>query len=164
MFKLIRLFIPVLIIVFVLPMLIPGPDGKPIMSFSDWLPSQQTLRNIGNSVGDTINGAAALVGQEPVIATAASKKLYKWQDQHGRWHFSDDPKQVPSHAKAQAMPQLANSTMAAPPQTKAADNDAGPSFSLSPTTLPITQIPQLIDDAKKVREQIEARNQQLEQQ
>jgi hypothetical protein len=85
---------------FVVPMLVTGPDGQPIMKPADWLPDFK--RSSGS-----IDGVPT-VGRSP----ATSGKLYKWQDENDRWHFSAEPPAELSSGKgsieASTMPELEN--------------------------------------------------------
>lgn len=75
---------------FVAPMLLPGPDGKPIMTLEDWIPRDLIAWVTGaldkvselpsdavNTVGDTIIGEGA--------------EIYHWRDENGVLHYSDEP-------------------------------------------------------------------------
>lgn len=160
MFKLIRLFLPLLIIVFVLPMIMPGTDGKPVMSLSDWLPDTSAIRGL---FSDSVNKAARLVGQDDVVIFK-KPQLYKWQDEKGRWHFTDKASEASGHAIEEAIPKPVNRM---PPPPSVEGDEAGPAastegFSFSPTSIPLSDIPKLIDDAKKLRDIARDRHEKLE--
>ncbi|BBM02586.1 hypothetical protein [Microbulbifer sp. GL-2] len=87
-----------------LPMLLPGPDGKPIMSPGDWLPDQQTLDSVRHqgqralqAVSSTTQKSAqqletlvessGLVSKEQI--NEPTTEVFTWQDNEGNWHFSD---------------------------------------------------------------------------
>lgn len=164
--KIFRLLLPLLIIGFVVPMILPGKDGQPIMSWQDWLPKASTLESVKTSVAKVANSAAELVGEEKPF-TLPSQDLYKWQDPQGRWQFTDDPKKIPDYALSQfqseAMPKVVNS-MAPPPLMPEEESAAIPGAGLVGSDgIQLEKMPQLIDEAKKVREQLERRNQELEQ-
>ena len=61
------LFTLVLIGAVLLPMVITGPAGEPIMTPDDWLPEST-----------------------PELPRPAAV-IYKWQDAAGNWHFGEDP-------------------------------------------------------------------------
>lgn len=160
--KIARLFMPLLIIGFVLPMILPGSDGKPIMRLDDWLPNQQTLVKLMNQSIKLINSGATLITDEPVIG-AAKPTLYKWQDAQGRWQFTNDVKQVPEEVlpriKAQTLPTVVN-TMQPPVMTESGEMlGTAPSVDAQPS---LAKLPDLIDEAKKVRAQLEAKNKAIE--
>ena len=186
MFKLLRLFLPLLLIVFVLPMLVPGPNGKPVMSPNDWLPNKTTLNKVSYFFSDSKNKILRMVDQITVNKNlddeagsdaagqpnqqqwfGSSNKLYKWQDAAGQWHFSDDPKQAGGRdVSQQLMPVLINQM---PPMTQQDPESAQPveantssGFPFSPTSIPVGDIPKLIEDTKKIRAQLEQRNKTIE--
>lgn len=81
-----------LIVLFALvaPMIIPGPDGKPIMTIDDWIP-HDLIASIGkgtDTVSDVIEG-----GSEAIEAgiTGAGSQIYTWRDDNGVLHYSDQP-------------------------------------------------------------------------
>lgn len=121
-----------------LPMFLKGPNGKPIMSLSDWVPTvdQQALDmdKLSNSLEQLTSGGAAgespfaasqTAGEAPakvVAAKAASgSRMYKWQDEKGRWHFSSE--RPPQHIQAaeEELPEMEN-LMEAP--VKAEENSS----------------------------------------
>lgn len=66
-----------------LPMVITGPSGGPIMTLDDWVP-------------DVIRGSGGLdVGVDAVKSLQESTEMsfsggiFKWQDENGHWHFSN---------------------------------------------------------------------------
>ena len=180
MFKLLRLFLPILIIVFVLPMVLPGSNGKPVMSPKDWLPDQSTLSKLSHFFSTVVNEAATLVGRDGAVEQSNSvfsrdqqlngnsSKFYKWQDKNGQWHFSDDPKQAQGYQTSQqTMPEVMNRMPALVKEDAGSSEPAVSSdqqgFQFSPTSIPINDIPKLIEDTKKVRAQLEQHNRELEQ-
>jgi hypothetical protein len=64
-----KLMILVVILACIGPFFIKGPDGEPLMKLADWLPAD--------------------VPDPP--AREVRTTVYKWQDEHGVWHFSNDP-------------------------------------------------------------------------
>ena len=68
------LVIAVLIGALVAPHFIEGPDGEPIMTLDDWT-------------------------EDLAPVSAATTEAYRWQDEHGRWHFSDSADAVPDHVE-----------------------------------------------------------------
>jgi hypothetical protein len=97
-----------------LPMLIKGPDGRPMMTVNDWLPDMSTLAATEGKAVAAMNSLQSMVapdqladstpaqqqasGQLAVDVTKADAgsravsagKMYKWQDGNGRWHFSSE--------------------------------------------------------------------------
>ncbi len=120
-----------------LPMFLKGPDGKPIMALSDWVPDvdQQVLDmdKLGSSLEQLTSGAggespftAPQTADEPSTKVVAAKsgsgsRMYKWQDEKGRWHFSSE--KPPQHIQAaeEELPEMEN-LMEAP--VKAEENSS----------------------------------------
>lgn len=164
--KVFRLLLPLLILGVVIPMILPDKDGQPIMTWRDWLPKTSSIEAMTESVTKIANSAAELVGEERPFNVPA-QDLYKWQDPQGRWQFTDDPKKIPDYALSQfqsePMPKAVNS-MVPPPVIPEDDTVPNPGVGLAGSGgISLEKMPQLIDEAKKVREQLERRNQELEQ-
>jgi hypothetical protein len=107
-----------LLLVIGLPMLVKGPDGRPMMTVNDWLPdgsslaategkavaamsSLKALVDVGSPAvsassqqqRDSHSGmlAADVTGTDGASRAVTTGKMYKWQDDKGRWHFSSQP-------------------------------------------------------------------------
>jgi len=148
--KLLRLFLPILVLIFVLPMIVPGPDGEPVMGLDDWLPSTAPIKA----------SVEKLRPKEPTV-------LFKWQDENGQWHFSDKPVDSAKQLIKTEVPDLVN-TME-PLESGSNDKESvsvglkvPEGFQFSPTTVPLQDIPELIDEAKKARAMLEQRGKELE--
>lgn len=130
-----------LIVLVGLPLLMTGPNGKPIMRIGDWLPNTAKLQSMlsrlpgGLELGsqleqavDTISGvelapsettAPATTRQldeysnSPVVLSSSSGKMYKWQDDEGKWHFSTQKPLKAKNVRVESLPQVKN-VMAAP--------------------------------------------------
>ena len=65
------------VLMVVMPMLLKGPDGEPIMRLSDWVPS--------NFIDSFVGGVNKLpdLGKE--------SQIYTWVDENGVLHYSDKP-------------------------------------------------------------------------
>jgi hypothetical protein len=105
----------VLIFAVLLPMMIKGPNGQPIMALEDWLPDSYTLlANLPLSLTEVVQ----LGSDEPASRTATqadaiklsanSGQIYKWQDQQGRWHFSSEKPVLDVNAQLEQLPELEN--------------------------------------------------------
>ncbi|WP_339669060.1 hypothetical protein [Dasania marina] len=168
MWKYIRILLPLIVLGFIVPMIMPGQNGKPIMSPRDWLPDEKTLEKITESVSKVANTSSEIAGGRPVFQST-KKQLYKWQDKEGNWQFTDNYNQIPDYAlsqlQAQDMPSTVNS-MVAPTiveATDTAETKAAGSNLLKPDgSVDISKAPELMTEAKKVRAQLEARNKVLE--
>ncbi|WP_019528459.1 hypothetical protein [Dasania marina] len=165
MWKYIRIFLPLIVLGFIVPMIMPGQNGKPIMSPRDWLPDEKTLDKITESVSKVANTTSEIAGGRPVFQST-KKQLYKWQDKEGNWQFTDNYNQIPNYAlsqlQAQDMPSTVNS-MVAPTIVEVAEAASAGSNLLNPDGTPdVSKMPEMVDEAKKVRAQLEARNKTLE--
>ncbi len=89
-----RLFYKMLFVVMgiglIAPMFIIGPNGKPMMTFNDWMPN---IDSIKGQVGTVTELGSSLIGAEDSQnqANGPGKNFYKWQDQNGVWQYSDKP-------------------------------------------------------------------------
>lgn len=116
----------------VLPLLIKGADNKPIMSGEDWFPNGDRLiglarelsLRIGHLMGGEESGPAITPGspgaapaeiqssalrEAPDSFRPESGKMYKWQDEQGRWHFSSDkPRQLSAATTIEDLPDVKN--------------------------------------------------------
>lgn len=140
-----------------MPMLMPGPDGKPMMTGKDWLPDSGQFNQLIAKAKKLVYSANDLMENETGVNLGASRgKIYKWQDEHGTWHFSDtaSDKIDAANQMVEAMPQIRNS-MQSPPKIDFGDEKSQISNNVPniplPTTIPLAKIPKLIDDAKNVQ-------------
>lgn len=115
-----------------LPMLIKGPDGRPIMTVNDWVPELDKLVIDTHAVSDTVESlqsAAKGIGSDRITASAVSAdqsaqqglteadpnrlsrgsgKMYKWQDDSGQWHFSSEKPKTSQQASIEDLPDVEN--------------------------------------------------------
>ncbi len=113
-----------------LPLLMKGPDGKPIMTWRDWLPDTSSIpvdKASINQVVDQlqhISAPAETAGgsmpklesdtggvttlQTPTSFSTGSGKMYKWQDEKGRWHFSNQKPMAASQVSMEELPEVEN--------------------------------------------------------
>lgn len=178
--KMIKLLLPLLVMAFVVPMIMPGPNGHPVMTWQDWLPSTASVQHWHATLTSMWNRIAGSVEQTTGLDVApAPTQLYKWKDANGNWHFTDRADMVDSNAARAPLPTAVN-TMAPPPVIKhdattsiwsqgsnphalPAQTSSQSSFSLPlPATIPADKIPQLIDDAKKLQQISDDRAKQLD--
>jgi hypothetical protein len=168
--KMIKLILPLFMLVFVMPMIMPGPNGKPVMSIHDWLPKPTSIERVRANLLSWWRRATNSVEQTTGLDIAPEpEQLFKWKDANGTWHFTNRAGMASKDAQKQALPTATN-TMAPPPVVvREHDNDhetsASPSPSIPlplPTTIPVDKIPQLIDDAKKLQKLPQDRAGQLD--
>lgn len=145
-------------------MIMPGPDGKPLMSWRDWLPAGGNLEKLQNSLRE----AAAVIEPGSQQSSAAGlfeeKRLYQWQDAQGQWHFSDTPNPASVPVASKPLPVIVNRMQPVSiPGADAADNSvmAG-AINFSPTTIPVEKIPGMIDDALNIQKLSDQYARQLE--
>ena len=181
----IKLMLLGLIGLLVAPLIIKGPDGRPIMSLDNL-----NLFNSQKSAYNQSNDKSSLT------------TVYKWQDAEGQWHFSDNKIKGENHqtlrynSNSNVIQSLAKKEE---PQVYAANNhqplefinratssrtkpskeeeeapfnqryyhDQGANSSggyaaTNFATIPTADIPELMKKAKEVQQLIDARNRQLE--
>jgi hypothetical protein len=110
----IKLAAVLLVIALFLPMWLKGPDGKPIMTIGDWVKLPTEVNAIVDGAGDLVEKLGAPVRETfeagPEAADSPSGEYYRWQDEEGQWHFSDQP---PAGAEptlvADKLPEVRNS-------------------------------------------------------
>jgi hypothetical protein len=166
--KMIKLLLPLIMLVFVVPMIMPGPNGKPVMSFKDWLPNSASVERVRTSLLSWWHRISNVVEQNTGLDVAPEPaQFFKWQDANGTWHFTNRADMASKDAQRQALPTATN-TMAPPPVVeRERDHDSEPSPKASmpvplPTTIPVDKIPQLIDDAKKLQKISQERATQID--
>lgn len=112
--------------------------------------------------------------QEPVVAKAGV--FYRWKDKDGVWQFSNLPNPgtpnivVETDPNANVLQSLSSDkidkalgravAMETPEGDEAEDEDKGPDIPL-PTTIPITEVPELINQAKAVQDLMNKRTEML---
>lgn len=134
-------------IAFAGPMLMKKPDGTPFME-GPW-----------NSSSDT--GHSSSVN--------ASQSFYKWQDENGTWHYSDQP-QVGKNIETVTVNTNANLIQSLKiekkeekelaPEVKKDQPDT-PSIPL-PMTVPLEKISKMLDDANNMQQLMDDRKTQID--
>ena len=75
------------------PMIMPRPDGKPIMTVDDWIPHDTIawFKRSFSGLSDLVeDGQEGVAGLQPG-ATGAGTEIYTWRDDNGVLHYSDTP-------------------------------------------------------------------------
>ncbi|MGI9294261.1 MAG: hypothetical protein ACR2PS_09790 [Pseudomonadales bacterium] len=162
-----KLMLLTLIAMLAMPMFIVGPGGKPIMSANEWLPGNLTFGKIKRKAIAAWNAAGGVIEAETgVDATIQTPKMYKWKDYNGNWQFASEPppENTANEVYVKEMPKLGN--VMEPVKVQARDNgsdSAGAGFKLAfPSTIPVQDIPKLVNDAKKLQHAANQRKQSLE--
>lgn len=155
-----------------IPFIIKGKDGNPLMSMDHFSAPKIALPDLTNLEAKARNTLTA--AQEEIetvqekISDALPKqetKIFKWKDDKGQWHFSDQPRtkgqstEVKIDSKVNTLPTVKAVSEQKSTPTK---NDESSDFGLSLTTVPLGQVPQLIEDASSVKDTLNARYQQFE--
>lgn len=138
---------------------LPGPNGKKIIDWSDMLPSQQVQKKVANMIN--VDLPELSLGDMETPFAEKKTTIYKWQDEKGRWHFSEGPPMNKSAEKVVVSNKV--NTMPAPPKIDNQDNSNNPhqpkaiisdDFSTSPgiTSVPIGRVKKLMQDAQKMQQ------------
>ncbi|ARN73660.1 DUF4124 domain-containing protein [Oceanicoccus sagamiensis] len=113
-----------------MPMVMKGPDGRPLMTLSDWVPNLDSLpidqaaisgvvdqlqqasppaqSDRGDQTAAQTDNSAALVQAAPTPVSSSAGTLYKWQDEKGRWHFSNQKPVTSTQVSMEALPEVEN--------------------------------------------------------
>lgn len=98
----IKLILMLVFLGFVAPMFIRGPDGQPIMTLDDWIPSdaidwsERQLNHLRNWF-DELGAAEGFAGHDDQAegnvggVVGAGSEIYRWRDANGVLHLSDTP-------------------------------------------------------------------------
>jgi hypothetical protein len=159
----IKLAVVLLVMALFLPMWLKGPDGKPIMDIGDWVKLPTEVDAIVDGAGDLVDklGLPAQADSEAGLEAADSPpgEYFRWQDDQGQWHFSDQPPTGSGPTLvAEKLPEVRNSMGAIelPAADEPADTGAKPAMS-SKITPPLPEglsreaIEQQLQDAHERR-------------
>lgn len=114
------LVIFVVIAIVLVPMVLKGPNGESVMTLADWLPGGAGLDKLAQQAEDLKRGA--MQGDSPAAAantserlqdsptrfSSSSGKMYKWQDDKGRWHFSNEKPMGVESVTVDSLPDIKN--------------------------------------------------------
>lgn len=173
-----KLFIKFLLVILVLgmagPFFLKRPDGQPWMDAGDMLPkisrwqsdSQRLWRDTQNWFSGLVNGdVVSKIGDAD--QPGGQTKVYRWRDANGTWQLSDQP---PATGQAEIIMVDPNTNLIqglaeepeAPENVEQAPAQS-PSVGLPlPMTVPLDQVSKLQEDARQVQEQLDRRNEALE--
>lgn len=144
------------VIAFAGPMLMKQPDGTPFVES----PLDYFTRSSTSSQNNEANGIS-------------TQSFYKWQEEDGSWHYSDQPKAgkkvetVTVNTNANLIQGLRAEKKKDPEvvQEEAVAQSAkveAPSLPL-PMTVPLEKVSKMLDDAQNIQQLIDGRNEQVEQ-
>lgn len=150
----IKLLIGLLIIACILPLFIKGPDGEPIMSLSDWVPE----------VPDAVSDLAGEVTPDPVSSDPVT--VYKWQDEDGQWHFSNQPPEVPDGAETMELSGDINlmESVEIPEKRQQPTTTASastPSFT-GPMTVAPEQVKEMMETVNSLQQSVDDRKKEID--
>ncbi len=168
-----KIMLLALMLVVASPFLLHGPNGKPILSWDKLkLPDFSSLFGRANtsSISKTIEKMKSSTDEAlPIELDDDTRAVHKWVDGHGVWHFSDkqnpDGKDEVVHINVntnvvQATPVVKDipdeDEKAGRANGKEDESDDGPSIPF-PTTVPMKDIPKLINDTKALKETMDKR-------
>lgn len=161
-----------LVAMLALPFIIVKPDGERMLTAQDFLPDSSTFSGAKEALSarfGTLDSRSDSGAAEVVTADSeslrGSGKMYSWRDANGQMHFSENPPEDSSTAAVAALPEDVNLMEAVelPKQPAGAGSGsaqgAGGGFKLAfPSTIPLKDIPKLVDDAKGVQALADKRN------
>lgn len=149
-----KIFIKLLILIVILacgaPFFLKGPDGKVLLDIEN---IKSPVLSIWNSLEQTFESS---INSEHKKSTEL--EVYKWVDKQGVTHYSDknDNSSKAKLTEIKAISVLPLQKTRHQETINASDNSVGL------TTIPLQNIPKLIDDTKQVKKVMEERNQQIE--
>jgi hypothetical protein len=162
-----KVVIALLVFVCILPFFIRGKNGKPLLSLDRLqapkivLPDTQVARELLDKTREKV--------REHLPETPAKPgRMYKWRDARGTVHLSDQPNPdgpcelLLVNPNTNIMPSVKTTAAAAP----ACDKKGALASLTAPalTTIPLADIPRLVDQAKEAGNLPEQRERALEKQ
>lgn len=177
-----KFFIKLLLLLLVLgmagPFFLKRPDGSPWMTLDQVMPTNELpnseglksqlsyqLQKTKQWLSNTIPKFASESGPDSSSGSEATK-VYRWKGSDGSWQLSDQP---PADGQAEMILVDPNTNLIqglSEPveeeiveQTPAQERSVGVPL---PMTVPLDQVSKLQEDAKKVQEQLNKRNEALE--
>lgn len=158
-----KILLVLILLGLVLPFFIKDRSGRPLLSLArlraHLLRAElTTLKELTRTAGERAHNLLPAAAPQPAL-------VYRWQDDNGTTHFSDRPNPG-GHSEAVIVNPQANLVPALPaPSPPLGPTGRGllvPSPSL--TSIPLEQLPQLIDQAQALQGSAARRNAKLERQ
>lgn len=171
-----KVLLPLLGLAIALPFVLKDGEGRPLLSFGDYQPPKIHVPQMPDVAG-ALDRLTESDPKEPApdqqsvampvpvpapTASAGSGKIYKWRDAQGKLHFSDKPNPAGSSDEVAIAP---NTNVLEPPRPSAPpppppQGQVGTPAPVeskglelpSITTVPLEDIPQLIEDAQGLTE------------
>lgn len=144
----IRMMICIVVIAIAAPFFIPGPNGTPIMTL-DMLKFEKPSISIPDMPNISLGGDSS--GRPDT-----SQALYRYQDESGAWHFTD---QMPSDGSAELVEISEINLVAAPPPGVVQEETE---VNANPLTA-ITGAVDVMEDAQAVQQMLDDRAGQMDQ-
>jgi hypothetical protein len=160
----IKIILLLLALALAAPMIISGPDGKPIMTVDDWTPDSNMLATVKQIGSKAIQAIEELTNISLGDNVDSRNIMHKWQDSGGLWHFSDS---IPedSHVKnltTGEIPKLANNTIVTAKVSGAVNKKSEASELPSLPLVSPTTVTRLKSDAENIKRMTQQRNYTLE--
>ncbi|WP_444931897.1 DUF4124 domain-containing protein [Microbulbifer sp. SSSA002] len=162
----------------VLPMILPGPDGKPIMSPSDWLPpaadisaihasGAQALQSVRQTTRESATQIEALTTSSELMpqgdASKQTSEVFTWKDRDGNWHFSDTvPEGLASHVRIHRVKPLNSVSANDPFSLKPGSSERGSSNSERAMPSHHSNLSELMEDARTIEQKSRERQKVLD--
>ena len=164
-----KLLLFVLVAAIAAPFVLRDRDGRPLMSVHDLripeisLPNTSRLKDVVRATTDSVETASNAV--HGTTGTTTHTKIYKWQDEEGGWHFSNSAPdergatEVAVDTSVNIM-HMETTVSARDAAANAAPKHTGAASSATqrPSLLPLSQSADVMQDARRVSAQLEARH------
>ncbi len=155
-----------LVAMIALPMFMVKPDGQPMMSIDDWLPDTKAIKNSVSNAANKLNDVTSDMPTLEAPKLTRSGKMYSWRDDRGVMHFSEEPPPATAQqVKVRDLPKEVNMMQALKPRprSKPASEGGQQGFKMAfPSTVPLKEIPKLMDNAKQLQQLADQRNSALQ--
>ena len=145
----IRFMIAIVVIAIAAPFFIPGPNGTPIMTL-DMLKFEKPSISLPDLPDINLGGDSSNQSE-------SSQTLYRYQDEQGVWHFTD---QIPSEGNVERVDISDINLVDAQSVQEVVEQT--PSVSASPLTA-ITRGGEVMEDAQAVQEMLDTRFEDMNQ-
>ncbi|MEM1188418.1 MAG: DUF4124 domain-containing protein [Pseudomonadota bacterium] len=133
-----------------MPLIIKGPDGRPIMTLDDWKPAMPA------SVDEF---AKQLLTKGKQVLPSSPEAVYRWQDENGAWHFADE---APPGSDVQLVEISEANRMQAPvmppkPSAAASETSVAPFSQIPGMTVSPQQLKETMENLDQLQDKVEKR-------
>ena len=164
-----KLLLFVLVAAIAAPFVLRDRDGRPLMSIHDLripeiaLPDTSRLKDVVRVTTDSVKTASDEA--HDTTGTTTHTRIYKWQDEEGGWHFSSSAPgergvtevAVDTSVNVMHMESTVSARDAAANVALKHTGAASPATQ-RPSLLPLSQSADVMQDARRVSAQLEARH------